>query len=413
MITNHALVLTDCRYRGGVLGIGGTVDTVLFDEADALPEAARSVADECIGLDYVAHIAATSDAAASEACRELARLCAHETTRGAPRLLAHCAGRAAIVERVRQIRVAFETAAGADDDAAEEAALLAARLRTFLECADGGTVATVATAAIAAIAPGETPALAVVHHAPVRLLRYVFDTTQAAFLVSATLAAPGARSSPNDLLRALGIGPGTRAPARLNAPGWADLQPRRYGEMDFRFADRSVPAPIRHLDGVPVSDPGHLDYVAQAIEAARKSGRVLVLVHELPARRGARRAGARRRGACAGDAARELARGVPGRRERRAPHARGMGRAQPRALHRPRRRSTHPVPAALGRGRGPGAASSNSSGSPRRPSRASSSATAPPPCGARSPKGSDAGSGGRTSGAQCGFSTRGFRFRNR
>ena len=271
VITNHALVLTDCRYRGGVLGIGGTVDTVLFDEADALPEAARSVADERIGLDYVAHIAATSDAAASEACRELARLCAHETTRGAPRLLAHCAGRDAIVERVRRIRVAFETAAGADDDAAEEAALLAARLRTFLECADGGTVAT------AAIAPGETPALAVVHRAPVRLLRHVFDTTQAAFLVSATLAAPGARSSPNDLLRALGIGPGTRAPTRLNAPGWADLQPTRYGEMDFRFADRSVPAPIRHLDGAPVSDPGHLDYVAQAIEAARKSGRVLVL----------------------------------------------------------------------------------------------------------------------------------------
>ena len=37
LLTNHALVLTDCRYRGGVLGIGGTVGTVLFDEADALP----------------------------------------------------------------------------------------------------------------------------------------------------------------------------------------------------------------------------------------------------------------------------------------------------------------------------------------------------------------------------------------
>ena len=243
----------------------------MFDEGDALPEVARSVADERIGLDGVAHIAALAGAAASEACRELARLCARETALGRPRLLAHCAGRDAIVERVHALRAAFMTAAAADEDAAEEAALLAARLRAFLECADDGAVAT------AAIACGETPALAVVHHAPVRLLRRVFDTTRAAFLVSATLAVPGARPSPNDLLRALGLGPGARAPGRINAPGWADLQPRRYGAMDFRFADRSAPEPIRHVDGAPVSDPGHLDYVARAIEAARESGRVLVL----------------------------------------------------------------------------------------------------------------------------------------
>ena len=58
----------------------------MFDEADALPEVARSVADERIGLDGVAHIAALAGAAASEACRELARLCARETALGRPRL---------------------------------------------------------------------------------------------------------------------------------------------------------------------------------------------------------------------------------------------------------------------------------------------------------------------------------------
>ena len=271
VLTNHALVLTDCRFRGGVLGIGATIRTVIFDEADALPEVARSVADERIGLDLVADTAAASGAGASEACRELVQLCALETARGVPRLLARCAASDAIVERVRRIRVAIETAAAADDDAAEDAALLAARLGLFLDSAHGDT------SAVAAIAPGETPALAVVHRAPVRLLRHVFDTTQAAFLVSATLAVPAARPSPNALLRALGIGPGAREPGRINAAGWADLQPARYGEMDFRFADRSVPAPIRHVDGAPVSDPGHLDYVAQAIDAARRSGRVLVL----------------------------------------------------------------------------------------------------------------------------------------
>ena len=157
------------------------------------------------------------------------------------------------------------------EDAAEESTLLAARLRAFDECAHADT------RAVAAIAPGDPPSLAVVHHAPVRLLRRVFDTAETVFLVSATLAVPAARPNPNALLRALGIGPGTSAPGRINAPGWADLQPRRYGAMDFRFADGAAPAPIRSIDGTPVSDPGHLDYVAQAIEAARRSGRVLVL----------------------------------------------------------------------------------------------------------------------------------------
>ena len=271
VLTNHALVLTDCRYRGRVLGIGAAVDTVLFDEADALPEAARSVADERIGLGRIADVVEGNGTAGAAACRALAQLCARETARGTPRLLAHCAARDAIVAQVRQIRATLETAAPADEDAAEEAALLAARLRAFVECAHADT------GAVAAIAPGEPPALAVVHRAPVRWLRRVFDTAKAAFLVSATLATPAARASPNALLRALGIGPGAQAPGRINAPGWADLQPRRYGAMDFRFADRAAPAPIRHVDGAPVSDPGHLDYVAQAIEAARRSGRVLVL----------------------------------------------------------------------------------------------------------------------------------------
>ena len=41
ILTNHALALTDCRYRGGVLGTGISVSTVVFDEADALPDVAR------------------------------------------------------------------------------------------------------------------------------------------------------------------------------------------------------------------------------------------------------------------------------------------------------------------------------------------------------------------------------------
>ena len=110
-----------------------------------------------------------------------------------------------------------------------------------------------------------------------RLLRRLVQRTQAAFFVSATLAAPAARPSPNDLLRALGIAPGMRTTARINFAGWADLEPRRYGRMHFRFADRSVPGPFEPGRDPPVSHREHLDYVARAIGEARRSGRVLVL----------------------------------------------------------------------------------------------------------------------------------------
>ena len=310
VLTNHALVLTDCRYRGRVLGIGSAVDTVLFDEADALPEAARSVADERIGLGRIADVVEGNGTAGAAACRALARLCARETARGTPRLLAHCEGSDAIVDHVRRIREVLESAAPTDEDAAEESALLAARLRAFVECAHADT------RAVAAIAPGEPPALAVVHRAPVRWLRRVFDTATTAFLVSATLAAPAARPSPNALMRALGIGPGAKAPGRVNAPGWADLQPRRYGAMDFRFADRAAPAPFRprrRCAGVRPRAPRLRGAGDRGREAKRAGAGA---VHELPARRRARPAGARRHRARARRAPCEPARCVPRRSER-------------------------------------------------------------------------------------------------
>ena len=278
VLTNHALALTDCRYRGGVLGTGDVVSTVVFDEADMLPEVARSLADERIGLGLVADVVEAAGAGGGDACRELMRRCAEETARG-HRLLAHCASKPRIVELAGEVRDALGAAdLPDDDDGAEEAKLLRARLGYFLESAESGK-------AVTAVAAGATPALAVVHREPVRLLGHVFERAEAAFFVSATLAAPSASPHPNDLLRAFGIAPGMKTPARINYAGWKDLQPRKYGRMRFRFADRSVPGPFRkgeddsaeadpaHLE----ADPVHLRYVAGAIEEARKSGRVLVL----------------------------------------------------------------------------------------------------------------------------------------
>ena len=238
ILTNHALALTDCRYRGGILGTGDTVPTVVFDEADALPEVARSLADERIGLGLVADVVDAAGPKADAACRELKRLCAGETVRGDHRLLASCAGKSRILELVGEICDALETVDFPDDDAAEEGKLLRARLRYFRDCTESG-------GAVTAIAAGAVPSLAVVHREPVRILRHVFEKTQAAFFVSATLAAPAANPVPNDLLRAFGIAPGMKTPARINYAGWSDLQPGRYGRMGFRFADRSAPGPFR------------------------------------------------------------------------------------------------------------------------------------------------------------------------
>ena len=268
VLTNHALVLTDCRLHGRMLGPPG--EAILFDEADALPEVARSVADDRIDLAFVASVAEAIGADACDPLEALARLCEEQIRRGSHRLLAHCPRRDDLLALVGQIREALERAAPPDDDAAEETGLLGARLAYFEACAGSGR-------AIAAVAAGATPALAVVHREPVRLLRRLVQRTQAAFFVSATLAAPAARPSPNDLLRALGIAPGMRTPARINFAGWADLEPRRYGRMRFRFADRSVPGPFESGRDPPVSHREHLDYVARALAEARKTGRVLVL----------------------------------------------------------------------------------------------------------------------------------------
>ena len=270
VLTNHALVLTDCRLAGRVLGAGGVPETVLFDEADALPEVARGVADDRIDLALVRDTLAAVGEGASASFEALARLCAEATRRETHRLVASCPGGAAIVRHVAQVRERLERAGPVEGDAAEEGALLRARLAYFEACAAGEH-------AIAAIVAGDPPSLAVVHREPVRLLRRLLARSGAAFFVSATLAAPSAAPNPNEFLRVLGIAPGMRAGARLNFAGWADLEPRRHGRMRFRFADRAVPGPFERGAAEPVAHPAHLGYVARAIEEARRSGRVLVL----------------------------------------------------------------------------------------------------------------------------------------
>ena len=270
VLTNHALALTDCRFRGGVLGTGDTVSTAVFDEADALPDVARSLADERIGLGLLADVISAAGADADDACHELTRVCVDETARG-NRLLDHCTHKDRILALVSGVQAALHATDPADDDTREEAALLHARLQNFLDSAASGK-------AVAALAAGVPPALAVVHPEPVRLLRHVFEKTRAAFFVSATLAAPAHDPHPNDLLRAFGIAPGMRTPARINYAGWRDLQPKTYGRMEFRFADRTTPGPFASGDDESrASDPQHLAYVAGAIEEARHTGRVLVL----------------------------------------------------------------------------------------------------------------------------------------
>ena len=283
VITNHALVLTDCRLRGRVLGAPGVGQTLVFDEADALPDAARSIADEGIDLTLARDVNDALGADARGPLDALERLLAHQTRSGRHRLLANSARREDILALVARIGDALARAAPSDEDVAEEAENLLARLAHFDACARSGD-------AIAAIAAGPTPGLAVVHREPVRVLRRLIEMTPATFFVSATLGVPQARPNPNEFLRTLGIGPGTRGHAAVRFAAWANLEPRRHGEMQFRFADRSTPGPFKPGCEPPEAHPAHLDYVARAITEARASGRVLVLctsydlVEELAAR---------------------------------------------------------------------------------------------------------------------------------
>ena len=270
VITNHALVLTDCRLRGRVLGAPGAGQTLVFDEADALPEAARSIADERIDLALARDINDALGADAREPLDALERLLAHQTRSGRHRLLANSVRRDDILALVARISDALARAAPSDEDMAEEAEHLLARLAHFDACARSRHATT-------AIAAGPTPALAVVHREPVRVLQRLIETTPAAFFVSATLGVPQARPNPNAFLRTLGIAPGTRGHATVRFAPWVNLEPRRHGQMRFRFADRSLPGPFEPGRNPPVSHPAHLDCVARAITEARASGRVLVL----------------------------------------------------------------------------------------------------------------------------------------
>ena len=239
ILTNHALALTDCRLRGRVLGPAGAAETLLFDEADALPDAARSVADDRIELAVLARALGPGERVLVE---DLARLLAEQTRHRAHRLLASCPRRHAILDLAGQIRDALERVLP-DDGPDGEAVLLRDRLGYFIRCAEHGP-------GIAAVAAGPAPALAVVHREPVRLVRRLLAGTNTAFFVGATLAAPAARRTPDDLLRALGLAPGRHAPT------WTDLEPRRHGTMHFRFAERSVPGPFEPRNA-PAGLPPH------------------------------------------------------------------------------------------------------------------------------------------------------------
>ena len=170
VITNHALMLTDCRLRGRVLGARGAGHAVLFDEADALPEAARSVADERIDLALVRDLTDVLGADATGPLDALERLVGHETRSGRHRLLANSARRDDILALVAKVGDALARAVASDEETAEEAENLVARLASFDECARSNHT-------IAAIAAGPTPALAVIHREPVRVLRRLLETT--------------------------------------------------------------------------------------------------------------------------------------------------------------------------------------------------------------------------------------------
>ena len=86
VVVNHALALMDARAAGGLFAADAERMVALFDEADALPEQARSMAEEQIDLETLRELAdAAPDECADEirqALNELARRALDELKRG-------------------------------------------------------------------------------------------------------------------------------------------------------------------------------------------------------------------------------------------------------------------------------------------------------------------------------------------
>jgi ATP-dependent DNA helicase DinG len=241
VVQTHALTLIEARFKRLA------ADLVIFDEADTLPSVAAGAVEMRLTLD---DLQATAEAAAVDLADAIATLRDRAPQEGT--VLWRDPDVAAIAQDIAaQFRKA---AAPLAPDLAEALTDTAEDLRQFATVDQSGTGA-------ALVSDRAGPMLAVASVDPAAWLGSALADRQVV-LMSATLG----RSEDDDLARA------------CRALGFWEVQqvgvsPGRFGEMEFRLADRSVPVPF--LDGDP--NPAFYDYAAQMVRQAAATGRTLVL----------------------------------------------------------------------------------------------------------------------------------------
>ena len=284
VVVNHALALMDARAAGGLFAADAERMVALFDEADALPEQARSMAEEQIDLETLRELAdAAPDECAGEirqALNELARLAAGALKKGPAVVkpgaeIAESADRAAEAFRAAKLPEIFS-------ELRDELRAAASGLKRWAKAvreADPHLAATVVPAPTRS-----RPAFSLCALSPAFVLSRLWKSREdqpplfrAVVFTSATLSPSGDvgdRYNPDQFLRAVNAPKG-----ELNHDAIAAFAPKQFGEMQFVLADRDAPPPfLKKEEDEVAANPDFLQYAAAGIQAAhRQGGRVLVL----------------------------------------------------------------------------------------------------------------------------------------
>jgi ATP-dependent DNA helicase DinG len=284
LITNHALTLIDAARWTRLLNVDGRIRLALFDEADTLPQVARSMAEAKLPLstlEALIHALPRGDARAKLRSALMDLSTRLETALIGGTIIVEPSRHQDWIEKLAALEEAVRTAPCEDRDVADGLAEAAADLREWLEAARGDqhTVAVIVPSPVRS-----RPALVTVAINPARILSRLWSRgrngrepfTRAVIFTSATLSAPARTHDFSSFMRETGINPAwTNYASRRSQP--IEDAPR-FGTLSFVLADRDAPPPRINVDGQALSNPAYLDYLATGIAAAReRGGRVLIL----------------------------------------------------------------------------------------------------------------------------------------
>lgn len=288
LITNHSLSLLNAKCWTRLLDADRPARFAVFDEADALPQVARSLAESKLPLStinaLVEDMSGDSGRVAAAKAAKALQLLLQPLVADAPRIVEPSPLFDPLIAAVQELSGALRTAAEHEDHGAAQGLLEAvADLDDWLKAAQGDVFE---VAVITASPVRSLPALVTVAVNPGRILNRLWRRSDdrepylhKVIFTSATLAAPSiaVNDQPNfsDIMGELGFSGANNYQSALSRR----IAPDRFGRMSFRLADRGVPSPgLRDDDGDVTSNPEWLDYVASGIQAARDcGGRVLVL----------------------------------------------------------------------------------------------------------------------------------------